>query len=223
VNGRFKSSLDADVAADKLNALKQGGSQPVSQYVGKVQQLLIRVPNMDMDSRVRSFIRGLQPHLGQRLRELRPKTVEEAYEQAIRIEGSFGTTVGKSSESGTKRFHGAAAKTQSVNAMDADEPQREETEAGSKGGNVTLAAVQRMVEQSWKAQQRKGRGHKPGGGMGGTSSDVVCYRCGDRGHFANECKGERLCYGCKKPGHVKADCPERSGEGEGSGAPGREK
>ena len=98
VNGRFKSAVDADVAAERLNQLKQAVGQPVAQYVGKVQQLLLRIPDMSMADRIRAFARGLLPHLAQKIREMRPATFEAACELAIRYEGSFevpGAVAGK--------------------------------------------------------------------------------------------------------------------------------
>lgn len=196
VNGRFKSSLDADMASDKLAVLKQGTHQPVTQYVGQVQQLLIKIPDMDMGSRVRGFIRGLLPHLAQKLREGRPKTASEAYEMAIRMEGSFGTKSGM-------------GKIQANNNVETEEEQ------GNSGGGgmqptVTLAAVQRIVEQSLK---NRGGG---GGNYQGPNDGPSCFRCGRRGHMVSECKAtERLCYRCKKPGHIKADCPNKTKGGAG--------
>jgi hypothetical protein len=172
VNGRFKSSLDADMAADKLAVLKQGVQQPVTQYVGQVQQLLIKIPDMDMGSRVRGFIRGLLPHLAQKLREGRPKTASEAYEMAIRMEGSFGTTAGRlGSEGGGRKPHGGMGKTQSVNNVETEgQEQGGGGDTEGTGKEVTLAAIQRMMDQSWKK-----RSQGAGSDAGQRSKDGSCF------------------------------------------------
>jgi hypothetical protein len=95
VNGRFRSSVDADMAAEKLFRLKQQQGQPVANYAGVVHQLLLRLPDMAVSDRIRQFTRGLLPHLAQKVREMQPDTLEKATELAIRYEGSFGLPGGQ--------------------------------------------------------------------------------------------------------------------------------
>ena len=207
LNRRFKSSLDADVAAEKLHSLKQG-AHPVTQYVGAVQQLLIRLPRMDMETRIRSFVRGLQPHLAQKLRELRPATVESAYEQAIRIEGSFVTSGGNGNK------YAALSKLNNVEELDADAVEDEEKP-------VTLAVIKRMMEQKWKSETAGGAG-TGGAGAGKASGPTVdiakveCWGCGKKGHYKSDCRSsgkEKVkCYNCQKMGHYKNQCREKPKE-----------
>ena len=35
---------------------------------------------------------------------------------------------------------------------------------------------------------------------------MLCYRCGEKGHFIAECVAE-LCYTCGKPAHDTRECP----------------
>jgi hypothetical protein len=204
------------MASDKLAVLKQGAHQPVTQYVGQVQQLLIKIPDMDMGSRVRGFIRGLLPHLAQKLREGRPKTASEAYEMAIRMEGSFGTTTGQLGKEGGRKSHGGMGKTQSISNVEAEEQEGDGgiDTSGTLGKEVTLAAIQRIIDQRWGGQNAD---------SGQRSTNDVCFNCGVQGHYSRECpkpRKQRLCYRCKKPGHMKAECPERKTTGGGAGAPG---
>ena len=37
--------------------------------------------------------------------------------------------------------------------------------------------------------------------------DMVCRRCGKKGHFARMCSQPATCYNCEEQGHIKPDCP----------------
>ncbi|CAK74995.1 unnamed protein product (macronuclear) [Paramecium tetraurelia] len=55
----------------------------------------------------------------------------------------------------------------------------------------------------------KQRDDRPSGVRGPTTRDV-CFNCGRKGHWANECKEGDLretCYRCYKKGHIKKECP----------------
>ncbi|XP_057443957.1 uncharacterized protein LOC130736127 [Lotus japonicus] len=50
----------------------------------------------------------------------------------------------------------------------------------------------------------------PFAGRGGAAipkEDVVCFKCNQKGHYANECGKEIVCWKCQKPGHVERNCP----------------
>ncbi|CAD8092402.1 unnamed protein product [Paramecium primaurelia] len=56
----------------------------------------------------------------------------------------------------------------------------------------------------------KSRDDRPQGARGPTPRDV-CFNCGRKGHWANECKEGDLrdtCYRCYKKGHTRKDCPK---------------
>ena len=36
--------------------------------------------------------------------------------------------------------------------------------------------------------------------------NLICFKCNQRGHYANECKTPLVCGKCEKPGHLTKDC-----------------
>ena len=55
-----------------------------------------------------------------------------------------------------------------------------------------------------------GRGNSRGRGRGGgPSNGKGCYRCGEQGHFASDCKKPPKCYGCLETGHISTNCPNK--------------
>ena len=82
-------------------------------------------------------------------------------------------------------------------------------------GDALVAKDARERERSHprggqQPQARDRRGGRPSRSQEGAlvAQTIMCYRCGDGGHMARECKFDtNVCYHCKHPGHVKRDCP----------------
>jgi len=214
VNGRFRSAVDEDVAAEKLYRLRQQKGQPVSQYVGLVQQLLLRIPDMAMKDRVRLFARGLLPHLAQKVREMRPDTLEKAAELAIRYEGSFETPGGKlGGAGGSHKLNTVEAEGEGEEGKKPDTTaEQNKLEATAKRMELVLAAMQK-----WQPQGGAGTQGRPQATA--ERSKNYCFRCGDRRHMMAACTfEENVCFNCKEPGHVRRECPKK-GEGKEGAKP----
>ena len=44
--------------------------------------------------------------------------------------------------------------------------------------------------------------------VSGNVSDVKCYRCLEKGHFARDCRNEKACWKCTAKGHTYAECSQ---------------
>ena len=63
---------------------------------------------------------------------------------------------------------------------------------------------QRLQGRREARKQSKPQGTGPG--SPGVREEVTCYRCGQQGHYAVNCRGKRVCYACKQDGHLAKDC-----------------
>jgi hypothetical protein len=190
VNGRFRSVIDSDKAAEELYEIKQKEGQAVTGYTDRFQQLVIRVPDMAERDRVRHFQRGLHLQLQQKVKEHRPNTLEDAITLAIRLEGTLGK----------KKYEGAGEKRVGLNSI-------EQQEEGSKEGGSTTQ-TQTSVEETLAAILRQvNKGNTYNRSMGVGEGKTYCFKCGDPKHLSHSCPlSGSVCYRCKKPGHQRKEC-----------------
>ena len=64
------------------------------------------------------------------------------------------------------------------------------------------------------SSSRGGRGRSPSrGGRGGRGRGFfggrTCHKCGEAGHWVNECKNPLKCYECQGTGHMSTNCPNK--------------
>ncbi len=57
-----------------------------------------------------------------------------------------------------------------------------------------------------KARVHFGKKSAPEGAKDGENMDIVCYRCGTRGHIARACPHKQWCNHCKSTTHTSASC-----------------
>lgn len=192
LNGRFRSIVDADKAAEELYDIKQKEGQAVTAYTDRFQQLLIRVPDMAEADRVRLFQRGLHAQLQQKVKENRPVKLEEAITLAIRLEGTMGR----------RKYEGAGGGRAGLNSVEQQEGGREEG-----GEKQPKAGVEEIIAAVMKEMNKRNTySRTPGAGAG--EKKTYCFKCGDPRHMSHSCPlTVSVCYRCKKPGHQRKQCP----------------
>ena len=60
-----------------------------------------------------------------------------------------------------------------------------------------------------RSQDNQGPTRSVNTGTRGNQSEgkLTCHRCGQEGHYVNDCKSPRtVCYNCQRPGHFARDC-----------------
>jgi hypothetical protein len=192
VNGRFRSIVDADKAAEELYDIKQKEGQVVTAYTDRFQQLLIRVPDMAEADRVRLFQRGLHAQLQQKVKENRPVKLEEAITLAIRLEGTMGR----------RKYEGAGGGRAGLNSVEQQEGGREE--GGEKQPNT---GVEEIIAAVMKEMNKRST-YSRTSGAGAGERKTYCFKCGDPRHMSHSCPlTVSVCYRCKKPGHQRKQCP----------------
>jgi hypothetical protein len=194
LNGRFRSIVDADKAAEELYDIKQKEGQAVTAYTDRFQQLLIRVPDMAEADRVRLFQRGLHAQLQQKVKENRPVKLEEAITLAIRLEGTIGR----------RKYEGTGGGKAGVNSVEGQP---------DAGVEEIIAAVVREINKGSTYSRA---------GAGAGERKTYCFKCGDPKHMSHSCPlSASVCYRCKKPGHQRKQCPIPS-RGKQTGEQGKE-
>ncbi|XP_057452439.1 uncharacterized protein LOC130744266 [Lotus japonicus] len=135
------------------------------------------------------FMRGLRNDIEESVRPLGIRVFQQLVEKAREVESMKNRQRGKSDNGGpirsgqrqTGRFEG-------------------ERPAGrfDKGKAPMRKPYQCPADKVPSA----GRGVAPA-----PKDDVICFKCNQKGHYANECGKEIVCWKCQKPGHIERDCP----------------
>ena len=192
---RFTSEIAEDKAAEQIYESKQKDGQSVTKYTDRYQRLLLRVPDMAITDRIRHFVRGLREPIQSKIKEKGPKTVEEAIQLAIKLEGLAPKT-GTTGLSGAKSSgHDGAGLNSVGETTGGHEPNQVEKQM--KEMRETIATLQR----------------KPWNRTSATATPrPFCVECGDPTHTTASCKlDEFVCFNCRKPGRIKVDCKAPKG------------
>jgi hypothetical protein len=163
-----------EIARSKLSKLRQGTTS-VAEYYQLFQRLCLEIPNMDGATSLDWFVRGLNKLLREKVFLQQPKTLDEAFTLAARLEGLY-ELLGTSSSS-------------SLTAMDGDEEPKTATTTRIEQQLSQLAVTMQQQQQQLAAfGQQRGHNSNGGGDKDKTKSDAPkCEHCKRRGHTKEKC------------------------------------
>ena len=128
-----------------------------------------------------------------------PVTLQEALEEVQNLAVNL------------KAFGLGSVTTRQVSFVGQDDDDDVRTQISDERFKDLFAKLMKEYEQG-KSDRDLGasRGRR---GQTGSSSAIMCFNCGTRGHMSSECRKEgRRCFACGESGHMRADCPGKQGE-----------
>lgn len=195
---RFQPVDSAETARRDLDALQQGKGD-VNAYTTRFRQLLGHLPNMDNETRMWQYRRGLRAALQGKIAEAvpQPTTLEAFIELAARYEGRAGN-------------HG----TEGLAAVDT-------TDRDDAPMTFTRVELNALIQNAIAAQTRSA---PPGGSLTPEGYDSRRSRGANKGskltplwrlagltqEEGNRRRASNLCMWCAAPAHIFRDCPDRA-------------
>ena len=201
----------------KFFELRQENSS-VMEYERKFTELARFVPeyvNTD-EKRAKRFQQGLRPWIRSKVAVFELSTYAAVVQKAMIIEGeSEQYNKERDSKKRKAESHGGSSGQGSSQGQFNKRPGFQQGKNTGfrkpEGGQGKQSNPQQNVNQ--QRQQRppvpdcKTCGKKHSGVC--NKSAIVCFKCNQKGHYANECKNQRapiLCNRCGKPGHISKNC-----------------
>ncbi|XP_057452518.1 uncharacterized protein LOC130744344 [Lotus japonicus] len=169
------------------------GTMTVGEYAAKLEALSKHFrffqTQVDEGYLCNRFLRGLKNEIEKAVRPLGIKVYQHVVEKAREVESMENRHRGQPDNGGPVRLG--------------------QSQLGRYNGQKQDGRFDRGKALMKKPYQRPAD-RVPFAGRGATPApkdDVICFKCNQKGHYANECGKEIVCWKCKKPGHVERNCP----------------
>ncbi|XP_057439979.1 uncharacterized protein LOC130731768 [Lotus japonicus] len=177
---------------NKFLSLRQGPTS-VEEYAARLEALSKHfrffTNQVDEAYLCNRFLRGLRNEIEKAVRPLGIRVYQQLVEKAREVEAMENRQRGRTESGGTVRPG--------------------QNQPGRFNGQRSVGKFDKGKAPMRKPYQRPAA-QVPNAVRGATpvsKEDVTCYKCNEKGHYANECGKEIVCWRCRKPGHVERNCP----------------
>lgn len=182
VRNQFEERFPADRARDRLATLKQRTS--VAAYVSEFTSLLVHLPMRHEGDNLHSFMRGLKPHLAEKVAMAMPETLQAAIDVALKADGAAMHVLRLHRVPPPSTSHRSDPTPMELNHVAAHTPSRSSSSTADVAAiHVTTAPPSRRPFSS--------------------SAPLKPLTPEERARLREQNK----CFRCRKPGHIAADCP----------------
>lgn len=182
---QFEERFPADRARDRLAYIKQRTS--VSAYVSEFTSLLVHLPFRDEGDNIHSFVRGLKPHLAEKVAMAMPSTLQEAINLALKADGAamHVARMMRTTPPSTVRYEGPTP-------MDLGNITMEDK--GSEHADLATVATTTIHRY-------------PATAPAASTTPLKPLTPEERQRLIRENK----CFRCRQPGHIARECPMHKG------------
>ena len=182
---QFEERFPADRARDRLAYIRQRTS--VAAYVSEFTSLLVHLPFREEGDNIHSFMRGLKPHLAEKVAMAMPSTLQEAINLALKVDGAamHVARMLRTVSPSTVHYEGPTP-------MDCGNITLEE----EVSKDVDLTAVNTVTARRYSTAT-----------PASNSAPLKPLTPEERQRLIRENK----CFRCRQPGHIARECPIQKG------------
>ena len=201
-------SLGSDESFEqKFFERKQKDSESVTDFSLKLNKLAKKAfNNADKSQEIlRVFWKGLKPNIKKLVLAVEPLSMTQAVETAKRAERYYCEEEKMIQTSEVKESAQASAINSNRPSRSKESKQRYKQQRFSSRSSSGRSGSRERYRTSRRTPEINRRSY----GKEWSRNAVSCFKCGQEGHYANNCNNMqpiRMCYKCRKPGHIAAKC-----------------
>ena len=200
----FTPKNQTELLRNKLSALKQ--STTIKEYYVEYRKISNQINDMSETDKIKCFLDGLKSNNSPWVRFHEPKTLEQAFEIADKLEVYNIENPSSNNNSRYLSFH-SAEKTNS----DTESITLKCKFCGAQGHSIEHCRYKKNSsnrynnrDYNYQAQNQRNNNTRT------QREPVVCCICNKTGHIGENCRTRGFCNQCNTPGHLTYNCPKNT-------------